>query len=423
MLTESGIQKRQDKDHSIMKKYTKLVLMVVAIISSLCFLIYKYRYDRLYNVLQVMEVFGTPDDPSFVPCKTPPPLQLSPAWQQVDHAIYLYSAYCDYTSTDMVEGTCPTVSVMGVVMGEPKEYKCKLWFEGTLQAMEGILSFRRDTQTDTKDEEAAQYTFNCESKFKTKLPYSVIIYKDKDASFPVPVMHLAANVSKSSLNICILPDTTAQDSTSKLRENLIFHRLMEVDGVRLYSGAISTSLVDTVNKVRGEMDISVATWNVPVVISEKIVRSLISTDCYYQSRGRYKHYMVMQSNQVLVPHTKNSVRQALATIQHSAALQVRRFCSEYPSDKKSKNLPLSLSILQSTLYSKQLSQGTTVRLHSLGNNNNTGEASASVEQILTTNEYGDCDKDDFTQTDQTAGYQDDALRFSKDLINLYHRYT
>jgi len=415
--------KRQEKNPSIMKKYTKLVMMVVAIISSLCFLIYKYRYDRLYNVLQVMEVFGTPDDPSFVPCKTPPPLQLSPAWQQVDHTMYLYSAYCDYTSTDMMEGTCPTVSVMGVAMGEPKEYKCKLWFEGSLQAMEGILSVRRDTPTDTKDEEAAQYTFNCESKFKTKLPYSVIIYKDKDASFPVPVMQLAANVSKSSLNICILPDTTAQDPTSKLRESLIFHRLMEVDGVRLYTAAISSSLVDTVNKVRGEMDISVGTWNMPVVIAEEIVRSLISTDCYYQSRGRYQHYIVMQSNQVLVPHTRHSVRQALATMHHSTALQVRRFCSEYPSDKKSKNLPLSLSILQSTLYSKQLSQATTVRLHSLGNKNNTGEASDSLEQILTVNEYGDCDKDDFTQTDQTAGYQDDALRFSKDLINLYHKYT
>ena len=110
-----------------MKKYTKLVLMVVAILSSLCFLIYKYRYDRLYNVLQVMEVFGTPDDPSFVPCKTPPLLMLSPAWQQVDHTVYLYSAYCDYTSMDMVVGTCPTVSIIGVAMMEPQGYKCKLW--------------------------------------------------------------------------------------------------------------------------------------------------------------------------------------------------------------------------------------------------------------------------------------------------------
>ena len=46
-----------------MKKYTKLVLSVTAVISFICFLIYKYRYDRLYNVMQVLEVFGTPDDP------------------------------------------------------------------------------------------------------------------------------------------------------------------------------------------------------------------------------------------------------------------------------------------------------------------------------------------------------------------------
>ena len=36
-----------------MKKYTKLGLALVAVISSLAFLIYKYRYDRLYHVMQV----------------------------------------------------------------------------------------------------------------------------------------------------------------------------------------------------------------------------------------------------------------------------------------------------------------------------------------------------------------------------------
>ena len=38
---------------SAMKKYTKLMLALVAVISSLAFLIYKYRYDRLYHVMQV----------------------------------------------------------------------------------------------------------------------------------------------------------------------------------------------------------------------------------------------------------------------------------------------------------------------------------------------------------------------------------
>ena len=51
-------------------------------------------------------------------------------------------------------------------------------FEGSLQAMEGILSIRKDTKYESKENGVAQYTFNCESKYKTKLPYSVIIYKD-----------------------------------------------------------------------------------------------------------------------------------------------------------------------------------------------------------------------------------------------------
>ena len=44
--------------------------------------------------------------------------------------------------------------------------------------MEGILAVRKETKSEDKKEGVAQYTFNCESKYKTKLPYSVIIYKD-----------------------------------------------------------------------------------------------------------------------------------------------------------------------------------------------------------------------------------------------------
>merc|ERR1712130_563557 len=57
-----------------MKKYTKLILSVVAVISFFSFVFYKFRYDRLYNVMQVLEVFGTPDDPSVQPCTTMDPL-------------------------------------------------------------------------------------------------------------------------------------------------------------------------------------------------------------------------------------------------------------------------------------------------------------------------------------------------------------
>ena len=46
-------RQRGEAEAGVMKKYTKLVLALVAVVSSLAFIIYKYRYDRLYHVMQV----------------------------------------------------------------------------------------------------------------------------------------------------------------------------------------------------------------------------------------------------------------------------------------------------------------------------------------------------------------------------------
>ena len=67
-------------------------------------------------------------------------------------------------------------------------------FEGSIQPMEGVLSATRDSKTDPEAEEVAPYTFNCETKFKTKLPYSVTIYADEGRAipklYPLPQYHL-----------------------------------------------------------------------------------------------------------------------------------------------------------------------------------------------------------------------------------------
>ncbi len=43
-----------------MKKLSKMALAFMALASFFCFLFYKYRYDKLYNVLEVLEFFGNP---------------------------------------------------------------------------------------------------------------------------------------------------------------------------------------------------------------------------------------------------------------------------------------------------------------------------------------------------------------------------
>lgn len=44
-----------------MKKISKCILLIVTLISLVCLVFYKTQYDKLYNVLQVLEFFGSDD--------------------------------------------------------------------------------------------------------------------------------------------------------------------------------------------------------------------------------------------------------------------------------------------------------------------------------------------------------------------------
>jgi hypothetical protein len=104
------------------------------------------------------------------------------------------------------------------------------------------------------------------------------------------------------------------------------------------------------------------------------------------------------------------------------AVPVRRFCAEYPNDKKSANLAQPLPPLQSTYYSQLLSSGLTANLQHLpaaaasqsetgrrrptdqseGSNRvgvqsqaGGGVGDARVADELMINEYGPCDSFDF----------------------------
>ena len=101
-------------------------------------------------------------------------------------------------------------------------------------------------------------------------------------------------------------------------------------------------------------------------------------------------------------------------------LSVRRFCSEYPNDKKSANLAQPISVLQSTYFNKQLSDGVQTNIFHSG----AGQPlPAFLSGEVFVNEYGPCDKYDFSETDHTAGYDQTALKFSHSIKDLFKRFN
>ena len=54
----AALRPQQESGAAKMRKYYKLALVVVTLVSLVFLVFYKTQYDKLYNVLQVLEFFG-----------------------------------------------------------------------------------------------------------------------------------------------------------------------------------------------------------------------------------------------------------------------------------------------------------------------------------------------------------------------------
>ena len=132
-----------------MKKVSKLALVLVATISFLCFLFYKSRYDKLYNVLEVLEFFGSDKvneikSTRFVILKyfmknkeiiihnqsfyfSSNSIFHPPSWQHVSNSLYVYSAFC--SKLPLSEQLCPLITILALSKNseELSNLKCQLW--------------------------------------------------------------------------------------------------------------------------------------------------------------------------------------------------------------------------------------------------------------------------------------------------------
>jgi len=224
----SGTERRAPDDSFLtkMKKYTKLILSVIAVVSFFSFIFYKFRYDRLYNVMQVLEVFGTPDDPSVQPC-TSEDAWVPPTWQSHGPSLHLYSAHC--TSTADSESKCSRVSILAVSTSSPS-LQCRLWIEGATKAMEGIFAV---ADLESGDDYSA-FILSCESKFPDKAPYAVTLYTPGGSETHIPVARPYQGTAKQFLQLCILAPPSPIDNSVGLRESLLFHTFLGVRSIQVH---------------------------------------------------------------------------------------------------------------------------------------------------------------------------------------------
>lgn len=168
------------------------------------------------------------------------------------------------------------------------------------------------------------------------------------------------------------------------------------------------------------MQVKFHPWNPPGPLSRAQTLRLVTQDCYQHSRYA-DNYILLEDNQILMPRVGENLTQVILESNLAPgpnSIAVRRFCSEYPNDKKSSTLLRPISILQSTYFNKKLSEGLEQNLFHSGAGVST---SSLLSSALSVNEYGPCDKYDFNEQDHTAVYDPTALKFMKSITTLFNK--
>ena len=227
-----------------------------------------------------------------------------------------------------------------------------------------------------------------------------------------------------------MPASLQEEDISKiLVDSLVFHSLVGVDGITLYSSGLPGSVIGTAEKLMKDTSvvISVCTWSNPLEVNSSVIESLVSTDCYYRSKDRFENYAVINSQQVLIPINTDTVKEAFKDLTKTGSLKkgpnkllVKRFCSEYPTEQRAKKLTVPISQLEYTKYNKPLSQDIRTIVSLVGDES--GETgSQDVGDSLGLHEYRDCDNYDLKETDTV--YEPSALRFFSELVKHYSKYA
>lgn len=400
-----------------MRKVSKCALLLVAIICFICFLFYKTRYDKLYNVLEVLEFFG--NDQSFsnrggnsIGVKNNGAIWQPPAWQKVTEDVHVFSAFCGKLpgSNDL----CPVVTVLAIAPKKSEsllDLSCQLWYEGSIQPVSvPVTSMSTAKNENNKKGGYRPHLFTCESKFASLLPFGVTLHPTGNSQFK-PYVHvlspaslsleLPANMNENEFLLCLRPQKVPVDSTYQALENVLLHSHFGIRHFFVYDSGLTNKFVNLLTAINlnvSLVNVKVLPWNIPVHMDRpEDVDYLVQKDCQLRSRlSGFKSWAVMSLEQILVPKSgSKTVMDALEQSRKTGNLivQVLKFCSEYLSDDdKNDAFRRQLVSLQQTMYNSKLSSGQSTFI---GHKKEGGEEKGRLSKDeLAVHDYGPCDNYD-----------------------------
>jgi len=286
-----------------MKKYYQLVLLVLSAISIVCFVIYKHEYDRLRKVLEVLDVFGSPDlEPGKdsivgvpISCLNGSLKFVPDYWHQYGDNTQIYSAFQvsnekgwsmnslavvnkDFSSQLKKQTSCALIS------GESTEDK----FEGTME-----------WNKMGNDSTVSAYSFICNVPEMTGINAHLFSVSDSKSQLSIP-LHLTEPSPEQTTSLCFY-STDPFWHSGDILDFILYYYALGVENFYIYHRGVGDHVISALKSLvvaRGNMTVNLATWNRPT--SSSLDSLLIHHDCAWRHSANTGPAFTLQMGQFLV---------------------------------------------------------------------------------------------------------------------------
>jgi len=438
-----------------MRKYSKLTLVIVTVVSLICFLFYKVQYDKLYNVLQVLEFFGNANQP---PASGAGGVTQSfdqhvlsgllPSWQYVTPELFIYSAFCvKDKGQDCVRVTALMAATERAAVAS--DLGCQLWYEGTVRPVTGISAASGLLHEEGHGSTALKpYILTCESKFPSMVPFGlsitlgridgfvhVTVPKVPPAEERLPKDDLALKAAGKAAAVvdnrikamvaCIGPQQTHEDSTQLLTEQILIQNFFQIDNFVVYDSGLTNKFMSTISAASSKKDskdkkaaaaadldddleVDILPWNAPPGLDKAASRILVKTDCHYRTRNTYRSSVFLDIGQILVLRSdqENFLENAMKRLAGEGGggakldVQVRKFCAEAPLDEPSAAIEYAIDAIRKSRYDaakSSLQPPVSVMFNVSGGGGSVGVVNVAENDLLI-HDYGSCQDFDMDDT-------------------------
>lgn len=352
---------------STMKKYQRLCVLIIAVISAICFIVYYYKYQNLYHVMDVLGSLAGPHQENKRNMSTlhgdshedEHRRMYRWIWMRMTDNIHVYSAYYDTEN----------VKVFGTISFDKKKndvlVKCLLWYAGDVMPDESTSTIiLLDDKAGTKNVSYEGVIFKCHVlRANGQIPYGITLMDssniEKSSHRMLKVLPSQRSATpKNEFSVCVLPPLNGPyDNLKEAIQLLEMHKLVGFSRYIFYDFSSSDRMQHLLLEHAIELGFSVEVmhWNFPhqnMMDSKSLL--LAKNDCLYRSMLYSKYTLISNLTNCVIPRDNRNIFEIVnSTVKALSRMPILTlakgfFCDEYPNDIGKDYLQIKFNVLLKT---------------------------------------------------------------------------